>query len=85
MRPVGVGRLFRHNHQEAVGEGVLDGGADTDIGLDARDNDPLDPLFAQEEREVGGEEGAIAALVADDLAWPRWLEASEKGRVRGRR
>ena len=68
MRAIGIGRLSRHDDSEAIGEGVLDCGANADIGLDACDDDPLDPLFAQEEGEIGGEKRAVTALGADDLA-----------------
>jgi hypothetical protein len=50
MRPVGVGRLTRHDDGEAIGESVLDSRANADVGLDPRNNDPLGPLLAQEER-----------------------------------
>ena len=64
MRTVGIGRLSWHDDVKAVGEGVLRGRADADVGLDAGDDDPLDLLFAQEKREIGGEEGAVSPLGA---------------------
>ena len=81
MRTVGIGRLARNDDIEAAGEGVLRGRADADIGLDAGDDDALDFLLVQEQREIGGEERAVAALGGDDLARPGRLEPGEERRV----
>ena len=78
MRAVGIGGLARHDDVEAIGEGVLRGGADADIGLHAGDDHALDLLLVQEQREVGGEERAVAALADDDFARALRLESLEE-------
>ncbi len=74
MRAVGIGRLARNDDVEAVGEGVLRGRADADIGLHAGDDDARNLLFVQEQGEVGGEESAVAPLSDDDFARAERLE-----------
>src|SRR5207245_9378234 len=68
--PVGAHRSTGDGGPEAISERVLDAGPDTDIGLDAGDDDPLRPLLLGEQRQVGGEEGREAALVHHDLTRP---------------
>ena len=81
MRPVGVGRLEGNDDVEAVGERVLRGRPDADVGLHAGDDHPLDPLLAQEQREIRGEEGAVAPLADDDLASARRREPFVERRI----
>ncbi len=80
MRPVGVDRLAGDSRAEAVGEGVLDGGADADVRLDAGDEKALYLLFAEQEREVRGEKGGVAPFVNDRFA-RRTFESGEGERV----
>src|SRR6184192_3937364 len=68
--PVGAHRSAGDGGPEAISERVLDAGPDTDVGLDAGDDDPLRPLLLEEQRQVGGEERREAALVNYDLTRP---------------
>src|SRR5438094_3882096 len=68
--PVGAHRSTGDGGPEAISERVLDAGPDTDVGLDAGDDDPLRPLLLEEQRQVRGEEGGEAALVNHDLTRP---------------
>ena len=78
MRSVGSGGLPWNNGVKAIGEGVLHGRSNADVGLHPGDDHSLYALFAQEERKVGGKKRAVTPLSADNFARAFWLESFEE-------
>ena len=81
MRTVGIGRLSWNDGVEAVGESVLHGRSNADVGLHPGDDHALYPLFAQEKRKIGGEKRAVPALGAHNFAGSRGAESFEESGV----
>ena len=78
MRPVRIGCFARHHNVKAVGEGVLRGRPNANIGLNARQDDARDLLFMQEQRKISRKKCTVAAIGEDNFARSDWASKPSK-------